>query len=292
MTAQPVTVIGERINPGFRSVEPFFAGRDFAGLQALARRQADAGAAWLNINASQYEQRDPGLMVDLVRAIQQVVDTPLSLDSPDPQVQQACLQAYDAARARGRKPIINSLTEARWSMAGLLERHPARIMVMASERLQDGEPVRNTTAAEVHETARRLVRRLAAEHGVARDDIIIDIAISNLAADTEGLVPVAIESVRLIGADPELAGVHLCGGLSNISQDLPARTRAGVMLKDAIENAFLTLTVPAGLDMVIGTPWKPYRLLPADDPLLQEFREILLCPRREALRRIIRLQRS
>lgn len=163
---------------------------------------------------------------------------------------------------------------------------------MASERLEDGEPVRNTTAAEVHETARRLVRRLADEHGVARDDIIIDIAITNLAADTEGLVPVAIESVRLIGGDTDLAGVHLCGGLSNISQDLPARTRSGVMLKDAIENAFLTLTVPAGLDMVIGTPWKPYRLLPADDPLLQEFREILLCPRREALRRIIRLQRS
>lgn len=38
-------IIGERINPGFRSTRQLFETADIAGIQALARRQAAAGAA-------------------------------------------------------------------------------------------------------------------------------------------------------------------------------------------------------------------------------------------------------
>ncbi len=135
-------------------------------------------------------------------------------------------------------------------------------------------------------------QRLLDEHGLVPDDVIIDVSISALAADTTGMTRAALEAVERIASDPQLAGVHLCGGLSNIAQQLPATTRSGLPLREGLENAFLTQAIPRGLDMIIGTPWRDYRLLPADDPVYAAFSEIVALDGRDALRRLLQLQRS
>ncbi len=284
-------IIGERINPGFRSTRQLFETADIAGIQALAQRQAAAGAAWLNINTGADALAQPDFLVAVIRAVQAVVDLPLSLDSPDARVQEIGLRAYDAARARGRKPLINSITEARWTLPGG-GACPAGVILMASERMEAGEARQNRSGAEIHATARRCVERLVAEHGLAPGEIIVDVSISALAADLTGLTRATLEGMERIAGDPALAGVHLCGGLSNFAQQLPATTRGGLPLREGLENAFLTLAMPRGLDMIIGTPWRDYRLLPADDPLLAALREIIALDGRPALRRLLQLQRS
>ena len=100
-----LTIIGERINPGFRSTQALFDDEDFAGIQALAVRQAQAGASYLNVNAGTKALKDPHFMVEVVRAIQAVVDLPLSLDCPDFAVLKTVLEAYDAAVATGSAAI-------------------------------------------------------------------------------------------------------------------------------------------------------------------------------------------
>ena len=53
-----------------------------------------------------------------------------------------------------------------------------------------------------------------------------------------------MDAIRLIGADPDLKGIHMMGGLSNIGQQLPPKAVDGSDLKHALECAFLTLTQP------------------------------------------------
>jgi cobalamin-dependent methionine synthase I len=284
-----LTVIGERINPGFRSTQALFEDEDFPGIQALAVRQARSGASYLNVNAGTKALADPRFMVEVVRAIQAVVDKPLSLDCPDYAVLEAVLQAYDADKAGGAKPIINSISESRWHLAELLRLRPCKVILMSSEQMRDGRMVPNRSGAEVHEVARRKVRKLVDAYGLRNDDFFVDVSIATLAADTEGLIKMALDGIRLVRQDPELAGVHIMGGLSNLPQHLPDKAADGSDLKLQLECAFLTVAMPTGFDTVLGTPWRGYRLLPDDNFVLREFRRIVELRDSDALMAVVEL---
>ncbi len=51
----------------------------FNFIQDLARRQADAGAFWLDVNAGTLPEHEPDNLAWLVRTVQKVVDLPLCL---------------------------------------------------------------------------------------------------------------------------------------------------------------------------------------------------------------------
>ena len=75
-TSFPIRIIGERINPGFRSTKALFDQEDLPGLQALALKQAEAGASALNVNVGARAQTDPAWMATVIRAIQDATDLP------------------------------------------------------------------------------------------------------------------------------------------------------------------------------------------------------------------------
>jgi hypothetical protein len=202
----------------------------------------------------------------IITAIQEVVGTPLSFDFPSRKVQEICLAAYRPERAGGALPIVNSITEHRWDLMELYGKYRFKVILMASERIEDGVARGNKTAEQIHGTARRAALRLKSEYGMALDDIFIDMSVSAIIADTEGLNRATVDAIRMIGADPELKGVHMMGGLSNIGQQLPPKAADGSDLKHCLENAFLTLTVPHGFDTVLGTPWRGYAPLPEETP--------------------------
>ncbi|MFW5845583.1 MAG: dihydropteroate synthase, partial [Planctomycetota bacterium] len=189
-----LTIIGERINPGFRSSAALLSAKDLPGLQALARKQVDAGARLLNINVGRECERDAGFMCDVIRAVQEAVAVPLSFDSPDPAVQRSCLAIYDAERAGGR-PVVNSLTEHRIDMLDCAEVAPLRMLIMASERVENGRVVQNTSPEQVHATAARLVDS-ARSRGWTADDCIIDVSIGPMASDMEGITRRALQSIE------------------------------------------------------------------------------------------------
>jgi cobalamin-dependent methionine synthase I len=140
--------------------------------------------------------------------------------------------------------------------------------------------------------AKRMTARLFAETALAPDDIFIDVSIRALAADTEGLTKMAVDAIRIIGGDADCKGVHISGAISNLTQQLPAKTAGGDDLKGLLERAFLTLTVPHGLDTVIGTPWKDYSPLPEGHPMLVGLQEIIELKGFDALRRLRKLYRG
>lgn len=287
-----LNIIGERINPGFKSTRALFDNEDLPGIQALAVKQAEAGAAYLNVNIGARALTDVDFMARVIRAIQEVVTVPLSFDFPSKAVQEVCLASYDPARAGGQLPIVNSITEHRWDLMELYGQYRFKVILMASERVEDGVARGNKTADEIYSTAKRAALRLQRDYGMPLDDIFIDMSVSAIIADTESLNRATIDAIKLIGGDPELKGVHMMGGLSNIGQQLPPKAADGSDLKHALENAFLTLTAPHGFDTVLGTPWRGYHPLPEEDYVFAAYRNFLEQTGTNALRAVRKFYRA
>jgi len=290
MAIPGMILIGDRINPeGFKKTRALIEAEDFAGLQALAVKQVEAGAQYLDVTIGPRGYKDPQFLTEVIRSLQAAAEVPLCFDYPNAAVQEVCLKAYDPAKAKGRKPLVNSLAETRAEMFDLLKIRPFKVVLMASERLEDGAPKPNKTAQEVLDVAKRMSSRLKREFNFSPDDIFIDITIHSLVSDTEGLTKMALEAIKLIGQEPELKGMHIMGGMTNIGNMLPPLKFDGVSLRQTIENAFLTLAVPLGFDTIMGTPWNDFRLLPPDNPVLQTFQEVIDLTGLAAMRRLRKL---
>ena len=77
-------VIGDRINPGFKSVKTLIENDDLAGIQAMAVKQVESGASYLDVTIGPRAINDPDFMAKTIRAIQQVVSVPLSIRARAP----------------------------------------------------------------------------------------------------------------------------------------------------------------------------------------------------------------
>lgn len=289
MAIPGVSIIGDRINPGFKATKALFEAQDIAGLQALAVRQARAGAWCLDVTVGSRGYQDPHFLTEVITALQAAVDLPLCFDYPSVAVQEVCLKAYDPAKAKGRKPVVNSLAETRQEMLDLVKIRPFQVILMASERLEDGSPKSNKLTSEVLGVARRMTARLTREYGFSRGDIFVDVTIHSLVSDLEGLTKMALDAIRSIGEDSELKGVHIIGGMTNIGNMLPPLKFDDIPLRQLVESAFLTLAVPLGFDTIMGTPWNDFRMLPSDNVVLQTLKDFTELKGLNAMRRLRQL---
>ncbi|MGC2418928.1 MAG: dihydropteroate synthase [Candidatus Acidiferrales bacterium] len=289
MAIPGVSIIGDRINPGFKTTKALIEAQDVAGLQALAVRQVQAGAWCLDVTVGSRGYTDFQFLTEVIRALQAAVDVPLCFDYPSAAVQEVCLKAYDPAKAKGRKPVVNSLAETRLEMLDLVKICPFQVVLMASERLEEGSAKSNKLTSEVLGVARRMTAKLTQEYGFSRSDILVDVTIHSLISDLEGLTKMALDAIRSIGEDPELKGIHIMGGMTNIGNMLPPLKFDGVSLRQLTENAFLTLAVPLGFDTIMGTPWNDFRLLPDDNVVLQTLKDFNELKGLDAMRRLRKL---
>jgi cobalamin-dependent methionine synthase I len=276
MSFKNLKIIGERINPGFKSSLKLIEDQDIAGIQQLAVKQVENGATYININVGNGVIEDQGFMKDVIRGVQEVVAVPLSFDFPNVEVQKVFLNCYDQKKAMGGKPIVNSISELRMEMMQLYDIRDFKMILMASERKENGVMSPNKTADEVLETTLRMVENIRKAYpAITLSDIFIDVSVSPIGADVEGLVKMAIESIRKIGTHSELETIHMSVGLSNISVMLPNTALDGSNLKLGLESAFLTETVPYGLDTILATPGRKYQMLDEDNFVLKGFRNAI-----------------
>ncbi len=287
MALEELNIIGERINPGFKSSKLLFDNEDIEGIQKLAIDQVAKGARYININIGDLALKNSKFMVDVVKAVQNVVSVPLSFDFPNAAVQELCLKAYDVDKADGALPIVNSISELRWEMLDLLKICPCRFILMASEREENGKRVANKTASEVYQTASRMANKIVnSGYGLTMNDLFVDVSIGPIGADMDGLTRMAVESIRMIGSDPALKGIHMSVGLSNISIMLPKQASDGSPLKEQIESAFLSLSVPHGLNTILGTAGRDYTVLDDDNLVMRGVKESLFLDGFDAIMRI------
>ena len=273
MAIEDLKIIGESINDSVPSTHELLEAGDMDGLVELARLQDEKGAAYIDVNVG---SRPPKLMAELVRRIQQVTAKPLAIDSPDPQIARAGLEAYDPLRAGGEKPILNSISALRPEMFDLCGVQPFRPILLISEQVVGGKPGPCQTAEETYQAA-KLLRSEAQAPGreMANDDLIFDPGIAPIGSDCEGNLHRLVAAAEMIHNDAELAGVHMSVGLSNFTVMLPAKRADGSPVKSPLESAFLTKTMPLGLDMIVGSVKRKYRLLPPDHPAMLCLEDVL-----------------
>src|SRR5579863_7350816 len=98
-------IIGERLTSGNPSVKAAVLARDSAAIADLARRQAIAGADYLDIGtAALGKESEAGHLIWLMSAVQEAVGLPLSLDSQNATALRAVLPLCR------RPPILNSFS--------------------------------------------------------------------------------------------------------------------------------------------------------------------------------------
>ena len=264
MAIAGLTIIGEAINDSVPFTHKFYEANDIAALKELAASQDTGGASYIDINVG---PRPGAFLAEMVRQVQSVTAKPLSIDTPDPEMAEAGLKAYDRKRAGGQIPILNSISPLRLKMFDLTRIMPFMPILLASERVENGVGQPNHTAEEVYQTARQLVQE-AAQHGIPVEQCIIDPAIAPIGADSEGRFRCLVGAMRLIHSDPSLKGVHMSVGLSNFTVMIPPKRADGSPTKGPLESAFLTLAMPLGLDHVIGSVKRKYELLPPNHPAM------------------------
>ncbi len=247
---RPFVIIGERINPTGRKV---LAAEMKEGVMERVRSDADAqvaaGAHMLDVNAGIPAVDEPALLVAAIKAVMQVTDAPICIDSSIIEALEAGLSAYEG------KALVNSVTaedERLERILPLVKKHGAAVIGMAND-----ETGISMVPAERLELARRIIQR-AADHGIPQEDVIIDPIAMTVAADpTCGVI--TLETMRLIR--DELGNNMTCGA-SNVSFGLPDRA--------TVNAAFLPLAMHAGLTCAITNPLEPQvrRAVLAGDLLL------------------------
>lgn len=228
-------IIGEKINSTLKAIRPAMEAYDAAAIQDLARKQAAAGASFIDVNAGMFLEDEPQRLAWLVDSVQAVCDTPLCIDSPNPKALKAGLAAN-----RNPKPLINSITgekERFDAVLPLVLEYQAGIIALCMD--DSGMP---ETVEDRLRVADSLIARLT-RAGVALEDIYIDPIIRPVGTGTHYGV-VALETIRRVKGNYPQA--HIACGLSNVSFGLPARR--------LINQAMLVAAMAAGMDGAILDP--------------------------------------
>ena len=234
---RPFVIIGERINPTGRKVlaAEMKEGR-MDRVRADAIAQVAAGAHMLDINAGIPQLDEAALLVAAIKAVSEVTDVPICIDSSIIEALEAGLSAYEG------KALVNSVTAEEERMERILplvKKHGAAVIGMAND-----ETGISMIPEERVALARRIIER-AADHGIPQSDVIIDPIAMTVAADpTCGVV--TLETMRLIR---DQLGNNMTCGASNVSFGLPDRA--------TVNAAFLPLAMHAGLTCAITNPLVP-----------------------------------
>lgn len=230
----PFVMIGERINPtGRKQLGAEMAAGRFEQVEADARAQVEAGAQMLDVNAGIPLADEPAILAEAIRRVQQVTDVPLSIDSSVVEALEAGLAAYVG------KPLVNSVTgeeERLERVLPLVKRYSAAVIGICNDESGISED-----ADQRFTIARKIVER-AADHGIPREDVVIDpLAMPVGAVAMAGAT--LFEIVRRCRAE---LGVNTICGASNVSFGLPGR--------ETLNATFLTMAMAAGMTCAITNP--------------------------------------
>lgn len=256
-------IIGERLNTqGSKHFKKIVMEGAYAEALDVANDQMAGGAHALDLCSALTERTDEAAsMRRLVRLVSSNVDAPLVIDSTDPDVMRAALQA-----APGRC-LLNSInleggeTKARQVLALARQYNAAVIALTIDEQGMAASADRKLAIA------RRIMDLARAEFNLENVSLVFDPLTFTLATGAEETRSAGVETLKAIRLIKQaLPGAFTCLGVSNISYGLQPAARA------ALNSVFLYHAVNAGLDMAILNPaqLRPYADLSAEERQLAE----------------------
>ncbi len=227
-------IIGERINPtGKSKLKQALKEHNLDYILKEAIVQQEQGAHILDVNVGLPDIDEASMMCDVIREVQSVVNTPLQIDTVDPQALEAAMRIYNG------KPMVNSVSGKQESMDvvfPLLAKYGGVVVGLTLD--ENGIP---KTAEGRVAIAKRIIAE-AEKYGISRKDIVIDVLAMTISSEPDG-AKVTLEALKRV---KEECGVGTVLGVSNISFGLPNRP--------IINANFYTMALQQGLDAGIINP--------------------------------------
>jgi len=264
-----VGIIGDLINNAYGRARKAWKTRNLEGYQALAISQTEQGSDYLDVNIDSTRNMNVKLeeMIEflpkLIPALQEVSNKPLCFDHPSYIFHKTALEAYDFKKSP--PPLINSIAASRQELDEIIElvgKYKASVLCIVSEKFTEDGSAPCETAVECYETSKKFIKILREKTGIKNEQIFLDPGLPPVGADTQGLVNMGLDAIKLIRADEDLKGVHISVGLSNFAWGTPKDLRA------KLERAYLSVAGELGLDFSISNPEHNPSPLELDDELV------------------------
>lgn len=240
--------IGERLNGTRKSVAKALAKRDAAFVQNEIERQIAGGSLMIDLNGGTSPDQEPDNLVWLAETAAMHCDTPICIDSANPDAIEAAIKAWLKARKVSTPDtfeiqpglpwlMINSITadkECYDLQLPLVKKYNCAVVALClgAGEVSTGVDQRITMGA-------KLVERMVND-GVDMERIYIDPLVMPLGVDVQN-------AMATVGIIKELKlrypALRLACGVSNISFGLPARS--------LLNRAFMNMLIAAGLDAAV-----------------------------------------
>ena len=248
--SRPTVILGERINPtGKKKLAAALVAGDLELVREEALAQVDVGADILDVNVGAAGVDEEALLPKAVKLVLETVDVPICIDTPNGEALAAALAMHKELNPDG-KPLVNSVNGEEASLARVLPlvaEYKTAVIGLCMD--DDGIP---ETPEKRLAVAKKIVER-AEEHGIGREDILIDCLALTVGADhMAGWI--TLESIRMVR---EELGVNMALGASNVSFGLPDR--------ETLNGVFLGMAIQRGLNCPIVDAAKVAHFIQAAD---------------------------
>ena len=228
-------IIGERINTAGKKIALAVEEKDVEAIQKEAINQVKAGVDVLDVNVGS-PLKEAENMRWAVKVIQEVVNIPLCIDSPNPETIKA---AFQVCRDK-KRTWANSITLHKKKLEGVLplvKKYNCPLIALCMD--DKGIP---PTARERLEVARRLIE-VVSDFGIPLDNLYIDCLVEPISVG-QGKAQQSLATIRMMKKTfPQIKTV-VC--LSAVSFGLPGRR--------LINRTFLPLLIEVGVDAIFLDP--------------------------------------
>lgn len=224
-------LIGERINGMFCDVKKAIENKDKKTIIALAEKQIECGAEYLDINTGPVKNSAEA-MKWLAQTAQEIKEAKLCIDSTKTDVLEAGLSVAQ------HPPILNSVSADPEKLSQLLpiaQKYNASVIALA----MDAEGIPSSCDKRVEAAA--VILATAAELGFSTEKIYIDPLILPISAVQDSPNSV-LKSLAMI-KELDIPAPKTTLGLSNVSQKCRGR--------NLINKTFLAMAMAYGLDAAI-----------------------------------------
>jgi 5-methyltetrahydrofolate corrinoid/iron sulfur protein methyltransferase len=233
-------IIGENIHIISEKVKEALTARDSEFFMDLAVKQVEAGAKAVDINLGPRKKDWAEVFPWIVKAVEQVVDVPLSIDTTNVDGMEAALKTITKAQ-----PILNSTSaepERLEKIPLLAKKYGAKVIALTMR--SEGIPIE--ADARVNIAVEQLIPRMM-EIDFPMENLIIDPLVLTCSG-CQQYCPHLIETVRTLqyAWDP---APQISVGLSNVSNAVPNDNRP------LINRVYLSMLMGVGLQMMIANPF-------------------------------------
>jgi cobalamin-dependent methionine synthase I len=227
-------IVGELINASRKTVGVAINEQDSTAIRNLAKTQFESGANFIDVNAGVFVEKEVDYLKWLVENVQEEVDAPCCIDSPNPAAIEAALSVHKGTA------MINSISLEKDRFDKLIPLVAGTdLKIIALCMSDEGMP---ETADERLIIAEKLVNELV-RNNVSLENIYVDPLVQPVSTSIHyGMECLdAIEKIM-----KTLGGCHTICGSSNISFGLPVRK--------LLNRTFVSMAIAKGLDAVIINP--------------------------------------